>query len=150
MKNKLVLISLLALSSGLPLPLLADTPREITITANDSMQFNVKEITARPGESLRVKFSNIGTFPKQAMGHNWVLLKPMADEAFNTFALSCAGMAPDYLPADRSNVLAHTKILGGGETDTLEITAPAQAGSYPFLCTFPGHFAMMKGKLIVK
>lgn len=149
MKIKPVLFSLLVLSGGVALKA-ADAPREIAITANDSMQFNVREITARPGEALRVKFSNVGTFPKQAMGHNWVLLQPMTEAAFNAFAQACASKAPDYLPADRSAVLAHTKILGGGETDTINLTAPAQPGTYPFLCTFPGHFAMMRGKLVVQ
>lgn len=149
MKIKLVLFSLLVLSGGVALKA-AVAPREIVITSNDSMQFNVREITARPGEALRVKFSNLGKFPKQAMGHNWVLLQPMTETAFNAFAMGCASKAPDYLPADRSDVLAHTKMLGGGESDLIELTAPAKPGAYPFLCTFPGHFAMMRGKFIVK
>ena len=149
MKIKFVLLSLLVLFGGAVLNA-AVTPREIAITSNDSMQFNVREITAKPGETLRVKFSNVGTFPKQAMGHNWVLLRPMTEAAFNAFAMDCASKAPDYLPADRSAVLAHTKMLGGGESDLIEFTAPDKPGSYPFLCTFPGHFAMMRGKFIVK
>lgn len=150
MKTKFVLLTLLVLSAAGVALNAADTPREIAITSNDSMQFNVREITARPGEALRVKFSNLGTFPKQAMGHNWVLLQPMTEAAFNAFAMACASKAPDYLPADRSVVLAHTKILGGGETDTIDLTAPAKPGAYPFLCTFPGHFSMMRGKLVVQ
>lgn len=150
MKIKLVLFSLLVLSGGVALKAAAVAAREIVITSNDSMQFNVREITAKPGETLRVKFSNLGKFHKQAMGHNWVLLQPMTEAAFNAFAMECAAKAPDYLPADRSAVLVHTKMLGGGESDLIEVTAPAKPGSYPFLCTFPGHFAMMRGKFIVK
>ena len=65
------------------------------------------------------------------------------------FAMSVASKLPNYLPDDPGAVLAHTKLLGGGETDTVEFSAPAQAGEYPFLCTFPGHVALMRGKLIV-
>jgi azurin len=58
--------------------------------------------------------------------------------------------APEYLPKDQSAILAHTKIVGGGESDTVTFTAPDKPGTYPFFCSFPGHFSMMKGKLIVK
>jgi azurin len=152
MKTKLLLLSLLALSGFVTIPAMADTPaaREITITANDSMQFSVKEITAAPGEKLRFTLNNIGKIPKTAMGHNWVLLKPMTPDAFNTLAMSCAGNAPEFLPKNKAAVLAHTKILGGGESDTIEFTAPATPGKYPFFCSFPGHFGMMKGNLIVQ
>lgn len=128
----------------------AASPREIAITANDAMQFNVKEITAKPGEVVRVKLTHTGKLPKAAMGHNWVLLKPMTPAEFNAFAMACATKAPVYLPEDRSAVIAHTKILGGGESDTVEFTVPATPGDYPFLCSFPGHYAMMKGVLKVK
>ena len=114
------------------------------------MKFNLSEIQAKPGEKLRVTLSNIGQTPKQAMGHNWVLLKPRADAEVNTFAIACATKARYYLPDDKSAVLVSTKILGPRETDTVEFAAPTTPGEYPFLCTFPGHFAMMKGKLVVK
>jgi azurin len=133
-----------------PLVSAADAPREIVVTANDAMQFNVKEITATAGEKITVKFSHVGKFPKTSMGHNWVLVKPMSAAALNSFAMACMKAAPEYLPADRSVVIAHTKILGGGESDAITFTAPTTPGEYPYLCSFPGHFSMMKGKLIVK
>ena len=114
------------------------------------MQFNVTEIRAKAGEEIRIVFTNIGKMPKQAMSHNWVLLKPMDLSAFNAWAMSAATKAPAYLPDDKSAILTSTKMLGPGESDTIEFTAPSQAGKYPFLCTFPGHFAIMKGKLIVE
>ena len=127
----------------------ADGKRVIVLTADDTMKFNLAEIHAKPGEALRITLKNTGRMPKQAMAHNWVLLQPMADSDFTAFAMAASGKAPDYLPADRAQVLAATKLLGAGESDTIEITAPATPGEYPFLCTFPGHFALMKGKLIV-
>lgn len=128
----------------------SDGMRTIQITGNDTMQYNVTEIRAKAGEEIRIVFTNIGKMPKQAMSHNWVLLKPMDLSAFNAWAMSAATKTPTYLPEDKSAILASTKMLGPGETDTIEFAAPSQAGEYPFLCTFPGHFAIMKGKLIVE
>lgn len=127
-----------------------DGPRTIAITADDTMKFSVTEIHAKPGETFRVSLKNAGRVPKQAMAHNWVLLKSMADSDVNALAMAAATKAPEFMPADLSAVLAHTKVLGPGESDTIEVTAPSAPGEYPFLCTFPGHFAMMKGKLIVQ
>ena len=148
--NALLALSLLALGGPASAALAADAPREIVITANDAMQFSLKEITAAPGEKLSVKLSHVGKLPKTAMGHNWVLLAAGSDAEVQKLAMECMKNAPDYLPKDRSVVLAGTKILGGGESDTVTFTAPDKPGAYPYLCTFPGHFSMMKGKLIVK
>ncbi|MDX2186375.1 MAG: azurin [Opitutaceae bacterium] len=124
--------------------------REVAITGNDAMQYSLKEITAAPGEELTVKLTHIGKLPKAAMGHNWVLLKPMTNEQVAKFAMDALKFPPEYLPKDQSTILAHTKIVGGGESDSVSFAAPAQPGEYPFICTFPGHFAVMRGVLIVK
>jgi len=128
----------------------AAAPREVTITSNDAMQYNLKEIAAKPGETIRLTLKHVGKLPKAAMGHNWVLVKPMSAAEINAFGMACATKAPLYLPDDRSAVLAHTKVIGGGESDTITFTVPSTPGDYPFLCTFPGHYAMMKGVLKVK
>lgn len=127
----------------------ADGIRTIAITGNDQLQYNINEITAEPGEKLRIELTNIGRMPKQSMAHNWVLLKKMPDDEANAFAMAAASKPPEYLPDDQSAVLFHTKMLGPGETDTIEIVVPDEAGDYPYLCTFPGHFAVMRGKLRV-
>jgi len=128
----------------------ADGVRSVTITANDTMKFSLTEIRAAPGEKLRIVLNNVGRMPKQTMGHNWVLFQAMEDGDLNRLGMEAAQNAPDYLPADRSTILAKTKILGPGETDTITFTVPERAGEYPFSCTFPGHFALMRGKLIVQ
>lgn len=127
----------------------ASDVRTVEITGNDQMQFNVTSIKAKAGEKLRVSLKNIGQIPKQAMAHNWVLLKAMSDAEVNNFALAAMPKAPGYLPDDKSAILAHTKMLGPGEADAVEFTAPA-AGTYTYICTFPGHSALMRGKLIVE
>jgi azurin len=125
--------------------------RPVEITGNDTMKFSVTEIRAKPGETLSVTLSNIGTMPKFSMGHNWVLMKPKADiDAFVSDAAQAA--TTDYIPqARKGDVLAHTKLLGPKEKDTVTFQAPKEPGQYTFLCSFPGHYQVgMKGVLIVE
>jgi len=124
--------------------------RPIEITANDTMKFSVVEIHAKAGERLSVTLINQGTTPKFSMGHNWILLGATADvDAF----LTAAAQSPttDYVPAGNPPLsLAATKLLGPGESDTVTFTAPASAGRFPFLCSYPGHAQVgMRGVLIV-
>ncbi|MES2692826.1 MAG: plastocyanin/azurin family copper-binding protein [Verrucomicrobiota bacterium] len=124
--------------------------RVVEITANDQMKFSLATIEAKPGEQLKVVFKNVGTLPKQAMGHNWVLLKKGSDVmAFGGAAAGAA--ATEYIPAgQKDKIVAHSKLLGPKETSEVAFTVPSEAGDYPFLCSFPGHFALMKGMLTVK
>lgn len=125
--------------------------RTVAITGDDTMQFSELTLTASPGEALRVVFTNTGTRPKESMGHNWVLLRPASAAEVNDFGLAAAAAAPTYLPADRrSQIIVATKMLGPGESDAVEFTVPSKPAEYPYLCTFPGHFAMMRGWLVVK
>jgi len=120
----------------------------VQITGNDTMQFSKKAFTVKSGEKVKVVFKNIGKMPKVAMGHNFVILKPGTDLA--KFALEAAKSVPTYIPeAHKKDILAQTKMLGPGESDSVFFTAP-EAGKYEFLCTFPGHFALMKGVMTVK
>jgi len=128
----------------------ADGVRIIKLTGNDTLQYNIKEITATPGEKLNIELTNVGSMPKLTMAHNFLLLQAMPDADVNALAMTAASKPPEYLPDDQSKIIARTKMLGPGEKDMISITAPAGAGSYPFLCTFPGHFTLMRGNLIVK
>lgn len=129
----------------------APESRVIAITGNDTMKFSLTEIRAQPGEMLSVTLNNIGTMPKAAMGHNWVLLKGGVDA--NRYAGEAATAAgTDYLPpSQQDNVIAATRLLGPKETDTVTFQAPTEPGRYVYLCSFPGHFQVgMKGVLIVE
>ena len=115
------------------------------------MKFSVTEIRAKPGESLTVQLSNIGTMPKFSMGHNWVLLKKAGViDAFVADATQAA--TTDYIPKNHNaDIVAHTKLLGPKEKDSVTFQAPKEPGKYPFLCSFPGHYQVgMKGDLIVE
>lgn len=124
---------------------------EVEITANDAMKFSVTRIEAKAGQDVKVVLVNIGSMPKAAMGHNWVLLKKGADAKAFVAAAVTAG-ATDYFPADKADqVLAHTKLLGPKQTDEITFKAPTEPGEYEFLCTFPAHYVSgMKGVLVVQ
>ena len=125
-------------------------PRVIEITANDQMKFSVTTIEAKAGEELKVVLTNAGTLPKEAMGHNWVLLKAGSDSmAFSTATASAKDT--DYIPAAlKDQIVAFVPLLGPRKSGEVVFTVPAP-GVYPFLCSFPAHYAIgMKGTLIVK
>jgi len=124
---------------------------KIEITGNDQMQYNIKSFEVTEGQKVVLSFKHIGQLPAVAMGHNVVIL----DEGtvLPAFSAKCAPEKDNgYIPQDaesKKQIIAHTKMLGGGESDEITFTAPA-AGDYPFLCSFPGHFAIMQGVMTVK
>lgn len=122
---------------------------EVEIHGDDNMKYDKSEIVVKEGQTVKLTLVHIGTQSVEAMGHNWVLLQPGTD--VNSFATAAiAAKDNDYIPADMAgSVIAHTKTIGGGESTSIEFTAP-DAGEYDFICTFPGHAAMMHGKLIVQ
>lgn len=125
-------------------------PRVIEITGNDSMKYNLTSIEVAVGEEVTIKLTNVGTMPKQAMGHNLVVLKAGSDT--NSFSMAAASAAAtEYIPDSlKSQVVDHTKLLGPKESDTITLTF-SEAGAYPFLCSFPAHFQVgMKGMITVK
>jgi azurin len=125
--------------------------KTLSITGDDTMKYNVTVFEAKAGEPVRVTLTNVGKMPKQAMAHNWVLLQPCSEADFNAFGTAAAMAAPTHIPAGTAaKIIAQTKLLGPGESDSIDFKAPSAPGEYPFLCTFPGHFALMKGKLVVK
>ena len=126
-------------------------PRVIEITGGDNMKFNITAIEAKPGEELKIIFSNIGTMPKEAMGHNLVILKKGTDTMAFAMAATTA-KATDYIPASMQDaVLAHTAMLGPRKSEELLFTAPTEPGEYPYVCSFPAHYQVgMKGIISVK
>ena len=122
----------------------------ITLTGNDMMKYNKSSFTVRAGQKVKLVLKNVGKLPKIAMGHNVVILKSNVDPAkFAAEALKFPKQ--DYIPKTRKrNIVAHTKMIGGGETTSIVFTAPKKRGKYPYLCTFPGHFVLMKGVMVVK
>lgn len=121
----------------------------IVIKGNDAMQFDTKEIKVKAGQKVKLTLTHSGKLAKAAMGHNFVLLKAGTDVA-SFGSKAAAARDNDYIPkSEEASIIAHTKIVGGGESDTITFTAPKK-GTYTYICSFPGHYALMKGTFIVE
>jgi azurin len=120
---------------------------EIVIESNDQMKFNLAEIRVKSGQKVKLTLQHVGKLPKESMGHNFVLLKDGTD--VQKFAMAAGQARENGYIANEGDIIVHTTIIGGGESDTIEFDAPA-LGIYDFICSFPGHYAIMKGKFIVE
>jgi len=125
-----------------------DSKCKIEITGNDMMQYDKKEL-AVPADcaSVTLTIHHGGKLPAAAMGHNWVLVNTPDLTTVANAGMS-AGLASNYVPAGDKRVLANTKVVGGGESASVTFSTAAlkKGGDYSFLCTFPGHNALMRGK----
>ncbi len=114
-------------------------------------EYEVDQILAEPGETLRIVLTTRSELPPTAMSHNFALLHMGVD--VDAFANASAVAADnEYIAPDMEDqVYVTTSMLGGGETETIEFDAPEEPGEYEFVCTFPGHFvAGMRGTLVVQ
>ena len=119
----------------------------IEIGSNDQMKYDKDSITIPAAcKEFSVTLKHNGKLPKAAMGHNWVLSRTADMQPVATDAIA-AGPAAGYLKANDARVIAATKMLGGGESDTVVVdVSKLKAGeAYSFFCSFPGHSTLMKG-----
>ena len=114
----------------------------------ERMLFDVKKFEVKPGQPVKLVFSN-----PDAMQHNLVIVKPGALEevgmAGNEMAKDPDGIKRDFVPRT-DKVLHATKLIDPQGTAILRFKAPIEPGSYPYLCTFPGHWVIMNGVMEVK
>ena len=152
MKLKHILLSsLLTLAMAGGLKAESPTVKAVVISAYDTMKFSVEKIEAHPGQKLVIELKNEGNIPKEAMGHNWILLKAGVDaQAYSNAAM--AAKAENYQPKSMADkVLASIPILGPKESGKTSFAAPSAPGSYAYVCSFPAHCqAGMRGVLVVK
>lgn len=121
---------------------------EVVLLSNDQMQFDKEKISVPSGKKVRLVLRHTGKQPVEVMGHNFVLL--VQGTSIPSFAAK-ASTARDneYIPEATDAVIVHTKMIGGGQSTTIEFDPPAP-GTYDFICSFPGHYSMMQGKFIVE
>ena len=118
----------------------------VILNSNDQMKFDKKIIRVSSNQKVTLTLNHNGRFPASSMGHNFVLIKKDVD--VNEYALRAAGARnSEYIP-EGDNEIAYTKMLGGGESDTITFDAP-EPGTYVFICSFPGHYQLMMGEFIV-
>ena len=133
-------------SSAEAAPAAAADKCAVTVESNDAMQFNTKDIqVSKACKEFTINLKHTGTQPKAGMGHNIVITKAEdMDGVLKDGA--AAGADADYVKAGDSRIVAHTKLIGGGEETSVTVDPAKLAdGSYKFFCSFPGHGALMNG-----
>ena len=124
---------------------------EQVIEGNDALQFNSNAMSVSAScDTITVTLKHTGQLPANIMGHNWVLTKS-SDFMPVAQAGGSAGLENDYVPLNDSRVIAYSKIIGGGESTTVTFSASNLSinETYTFFCSFPGHYAIMQGSLMV-
>ena len=122
--------------------------RGVMIEAASNLAYATTEFRAKPEEPLAITFVNPDVVP-----HNWVLVRPNTLAAVGTLAdraiADPESVARHYVP-QTEDVLAYADIVQPGQRQTIHIRAPKEPGRYPYLCTFPGHWKLMNGILVVE
>ena len=124
---------------------------EQVIEGNDALQFNSNDMSVSAScDTVTVTLKHTGQLPANIMGHNWVLTKS-SDFMPVAQAGGSAGLENDYVPQNDSRVIAYSKIIGGVESTTVTFSASnlSTNDTYTFFCSFPGHYAIMQGSLMV-
>ena len=128
----------------------AGAVKTFTVTGTDNMRFAPAVLRVKAGDKVKVTLKAVSAMPKMAMAHNFVLLKAGVDAAAVATAGATARETNYVSPKSKAQIIAASAMAGGGESVTVEFTAPA-AGKYQFICTFPAHFqGGMVGQLIVE
>jgi azurin len=138
-------LSLLFAASG---AFAADKVCKVEIAGTDQMQYDKKEIAvAADCTQVEVTLKHTGKQPAAVMGHNWVLARTADLTAVATDGMG-AGLPNDYIKKGDARVIAHTKVVAGGQSASVTFpTSLLKKGeSYSYFCTFPGHYAVMKGQ----
>lgn len=114
----------------------------------ERMLFTVTEFVAKAGQPVKLTFRNPDATP-----HNWVLVEPGALEkvgmAANEMAKDPKGITKHFVP-ESDRILQHTALLNPEQEEVLRFHAPEKPGTYPYLCSFPGHWIIMKGEMVVE
>ena len=137
--------------AGATLPPVASQAPDVVIrltAVKDEMRFDLSQITVAPGQLVEIVFAN-----PDLMLHNFVLGAPgslnVIGEAADRMATTPeVALQQQYVP-ELPVVLFSTKLVNPGETITAQFRAPATAGQYPYICTFPAHWRTMNGVLNV-
>ncbi|MGE9297159.1 MAG: plastocyanin/azurin family copper-binding protein [Puniceicoccales bacterium] len=120
--------------------------QKVELATLDSLRFSKTLLEVPANKKITLTLHNEGRMPREIMVHNLVVLKPGSD--INLFtAESSFAEDTDYIPEEYEDwIVAHTKTLAAGESETITFRAPKVPGEYPFICSYPGHAAAgMKG-----
>jgi azurin len=116
-------------------------------TVREQMRYDTTRIVVEAGKPFEIILENLDMMP-----HNLVIVQPGAREEVGTQAQTMQP-TPDrrgkvYVPNNRK-ILSSSKLLEPGQKETLKMTAPLVTGNYDYVCTYPEHWKVMFGQLIV-
>jgi len=117
-------------------------------TVREQMRYDTPRLVVEAGKPFEIIIENDDFMP-----HNLVVVKPGSREKLGAVAEKMSpekfdGQGRAFIP-DSPDILAATKLLEQGMKETLKLTAPTEEGSYEYVCTFPGHWPVMFGQLVV-
>lgn len=136
-------------ASDKPAAVVADCATEIEGT--DAMQYNVGSIVVPAScTEFKITLKHVGQSPVTAMGHNVVIAKAADMQGIDADGIA-AGAAAAYVKPGDTRVIAHTGLVGGGQSTSVSfpVSSIQGDGPYAFFCSFPGHSAVMKGTISV-
>lgn len=145
-------------SPSAAMPAASDKPTAVVndcateIEGNDAMQYNVSSIVVPAScKDFKITLKHTGKLPVTSMGHDVVITKASDMKAVDAAGMT-AGAAAGYVKADDPQVIAHTKLIGAGETTSVSFPVSKIQGDGPFefFCSFPGHSVLMHGPISVK
>ena len=151
--NKALFSLIAAASLGLALAQDASVAvLELKPHASNPLGYDKTELSVKAGQKVKLTLNNTGSVAPQP--HNFILIKPGKDQAVgaqaNAMMTDPQAMAKGYIPdSAKADIIANTKLVMPNGTETIEFTAPAEVGDYPYMCTFPGHWLLMRGVLHV-
>ncbi len=122
--------------------------RTVTIKAGKNLTYSATTFNVRAGEPIKLTFINPDVVP-----HNWALIRPgslyrVGDLANKIIAEPDAAIR-QYIPKS-DDILVHTDVVPPEDQFSISFRAPAEPGRYPYLCTFPGHWMVMNGVMVVE
>jgi azurin len=115
-------------------------------SVGDTMTYDKSELTAPAKSEVHLVFKNNAKL--DVLPHNWVLVHEKTEAKVAADGLA-RGKEHDYMPENSDDVLASVPLTPPGKTSEVTFTAPKYPGKYPYICTVPGHYVMMKGVLNV-
>ncbi len=150
MKTNILWASLILMAGGMAAQAASAKTCALEISSSDAMRYDKTELKVDAScTEVRLTLTHAGKLAASIMGHNWVLTKT-ADVAAVTSDGIKAGAAGEYIAAGDKRTIAHTKLIGGGQTTSVTFSTKdlAKGGDYSFFCSFPGHSSLMKGKFV--
>lgn len=120
--------------------------QSVEIGTLPGLKYDTESFTVKAGSKVKLVFNN-----SDDMMHNLLIVQPGKADAVGQMAmeLGLEGEEKGYVPDDEA-VLFHTNLLQPESSDVIYFTAPSKPGTYPFVCTFPGHYLVMRGVMVVK